>query len=337
MDPALPKAIRICHLYPRLFSVAGDRGNLIALTKRCAWRGIRTSVTEADVGVSADFRQFDLILVHGGQDCEMKVAARDLETKAGSLREAIEGGTVVLAVCAGYQLLGTYYAPVDGRPITGLGVLNAVTEGGSTRFMSHIAVTCDLGQWGQRLLVGFENHSGRTYLGPGTDPLGRVIAGSGNNGEDGTEGARYRDVYATYLHGPVLPKNPWLTDHLISRALMHRYQDAGALDWLVPLNDQTEAEAHAAALGMARRPSPARPAILKMLRLGVARRPSPARRRAGPRPAGADAAAAGDVPAAGEVPAAGGVPAAGEVPAAGGVQAARNTQPASEGMAWTSH
>jgi len=215
MDHAGPMTIRICHLYPSLLSVAGDRGNLLALTRRCAWRGIGTSVDEADVGVTPDFSKFDLILLHGGQDCEMRVAARDLGAKAGSLREAIEDGAVVLAVCAGYQLLAKYYAPVDGEPITGIGVLDAVTEGGGTRFMSHIAVGCDLGQGKQRTLVGFENHSGRTYLGPGADPLGRVIAGSGNNGEDGTEGARYREVYATYLHGPVLPKNPWLTDHLI--------------------------------------------------------------------------------------------------------------------------
>lgn len=255
MEHAGPMSIRICHLYPRLLSVAGDRGNLFALTRRCAWRGIRSSVTEADVGVVPDFTEFDLILLHGGQDCEMRVAARDLAMKAGSLREAIEAGAVVLAVCAGYQLLGKYYAPASAPPITGIGVLDAVTEGGSTRFMSHIAVACDLGHGGPRRLVGFENHSGRTYLGPGAGPLGQVIAGSGNNGEDGTEGARYREVYATYLHGPVLPKNPWLTDHLISRALQHRYRDAGTLDSLASLEDQAEAEAHAAALRLACRPA----------------------------------------------------------------------------------
>jgi CobQ-like glutamine amidotransferase family enzyme len=251
MEHAVPISIRICHLYPRLLSVAGDRGNLLALTRRCAWRGIRSTVTEADVGETPDFTEFDLILMHGGQDCEMRMAARDLEKKAGSLREAIEAGAVVLAVCAGYQLLGKYYAPADAPPVTGIGVLDAVTEGGSTRFMGHIAVACDLGQGEQRRLVGFENHSGRTHLGPGTDPLGRVIAGSGNNGEDGTEGARYREVYATYLHGPVLPKNPWLTDHLISMALLYRYRGAGTLDSLAPLEDQTESEAHAAALLLA--------------------------------------------------------------------------------------
>ena len=254
MEHAGPISIRICHLYPRLLSVAGDRGNLLALTRRCAWRGIRSTVTEADVGEVPDFNGFDLILLHGGQDCEMRAAARDLELKAGSLRDAIEGDAVVLAVCAGYQLLGKYYAPADAPPVAGIGVLDAVTEGGSTRLMGHIAVACDLGQGGQRRLVGFENHSGRTHLGPGARPLGRVIAGSGNNGEDGTEGARYREVYATYLHGPVLPKNPWLTDHLISRALLHRYRDAGTPDALEALEDQTETEAHTAALRLACRP-----------------------------------------------------------------------------------
>ena len=216
--------------------------------------------TEADVGEVPDFTESDLILVHGGQDCEMKVAARDLAMKAGSLREAIEADAVVLAVCAGYQLLGKYYAPVGEPPIAGIGALDAVTEGGSTRFMGHIAVACDLGPGGPHRFVGFENHSGRTYLGRGAKPLGRVIAGSGNNGEDGTEGARYREVYATYLHGPALPKNPWLTDHLISRALLHRYRDAETAGSLAPLQDQTEAQAHAAALRLACSPRAGQPA-----------------------------------------------------------------------------
>ena len=262
MEHAAPLTIRICHLYPRLLSVAGDRGNLLALTRRCTWRGIGSSVAEADVGETQDFTNFDLILLHGGQDCEMRVAADDLPAKAGSLRDAIEAGTVVLAVCAGYQLLGKYYAPVGAAPIPGIGVLDAVTEGGSSRSMSHIAVACDLGHGGkQACIVGYENHSGRTYLGPGARPLGRVIAGAGNNGEDGTEGARYREVYATYLHGPVLPKNPWFTDHLISRALLHRYQDVGTPASLAPLEDQAEAEAHAAALRLTSQPAGRRRAV----------------------------------------------------------------------------
>jgi lipid II isoglutaminyl synthase (glutamine-hydrolysing) len=255
VEHAAPLTVRICHLYPKLFSVAGDRGNLRALISRLAWRGIGSSVTEADVGVIPDFTQADLILLHGGQDTEMRVAAGDLGAKAGPLREAIEGGAVVLAVCAGYQLLGKYYAPADAPPIAGIGVLDAVTEGGSTRFIGHIAVTCDLGGGRQHSLVGFENHSGRTRLGAGVTPLGRVTTGSGNNGEDGTEGARYREVYATYLHGPVLPKNPWLTDHLIARALLHHYGGNWTPDSLGCLVDETESEAHAAALRLASRPA----------------------------------------------------------------------------------
>jgi lipid II isoglutaminyl synthase (glutamine-hydrolysing) len=244
--------VRICHLYPRLLSVAGDRGNLFALMQRCAWRGIRCSVTEADVDEVPDFTQSDLILLHGGQDREMTAAAEDLAAKAGPLREAIEGDAVVLAVCAGYQLLGRYYAPAAGSPIPGLDVLDAVTEGGRTRFIGHVAAECDLGTGELHQLTGFENHSGRTYLGGGARPLATVRAGAGNNGEDGTEGARYREVYATYLHGPVLPKNPWLADHLLSRALAHRYQDVGPL---APLADQAERRANAAELRLARRPA----------------------------------------------------------------------------------
>ena len=260
MEHAAPMAIRICHLYPRLLSVAGDRGNLLALTRRCAWRGIGTSVTEADVGVNPDFTEFDLILLHGGQDCEMRVAARRPRDES---RIPPRGDRGWCRGPGGVRRLPTP-RPSTTPPSTaprsqGIGVLDAVTEGGGTRFMSHIAVACDLGQGRQRTLVGFENHSGRTYLGPGADPLGRVIAGSGNNGADGTEGARYREVYATYLHGPLLPKNPWLTDHLISRALQHRYRDAGAPDSLAALEDQTETEAHTAALRLAFRPA-ARPA-----------------------------------------------------------------------------
>jgi CobQ-like glutamine amidotransferase family enzyme len=249
MTPAM--TVDICYLYPRLLSVAGDRGNLLALIQRCAWRGIGYRVTEADVGVVPDFTKSDLILVHGGQDLEMTEAARDLAAKAGPLREAIEADAVVLAVCAGYQLLGRYYAPADGPPIQGLGVLDAVTEGDHARFIGHAAVRCELGSGRQHELAGFENHSGRTYLGSGAKPLGHMLAGAGNNGQDGTEGARYREVYATYLHGPVLPKNPWLADHLLARALAHRYRDFGPL---APLTDHAEEQAHAAALRLARRP-----------------------------------------------------------------------------------
>ena len=243
-----PMTLRICHLYPTLLSIAGDRGNLMAIQKRCEWRGMRTSVTEVGVGQQADFTQYDLVLFHGGQDKEMDVAARDLADKAASLRDAVEQDVVVLAVCAGYQLLGHYYQPFKGPRLEGVGAVDLYTQGGGTRFMNHIAVECDFAPGGPRTLVGFENHSGRTYLGPGAQPLGTLIAGSGNNGEDGGEGARYRQVYGTYLHGPVLPKNPWLTDHLTWMGLRHRY---GEIAPLATLPDGAEERAHAVALKMA--------------------------------------------------------------------------------------
>jgi lipid II isoglutaminyl synthase (glutamine-hydrolysing) len=270
--------IRICHLYPRLLSVAGDRGNLFAFVQRCDWRGIRYSVTEADVGEISGLAQADLILLHGGQDQEMIAAASDLAAKSGPLREAIETDAVVLAVCAGYQLLGNYYQPPAGPRIEGVGVLDVVTESGPTRFIGHVAAECDLGSGRGGQLTGFENHSGRSYLGSGVEPLGRVLAGAGNNGEDGTEGARYRQVYATYLHGPVLPKNPWLTDHLLASAIARRHPDFGPL---APLPDQTEEQAHGAALRLARRRfARYRGAVSVRSRIGRPARP-PARAQAG--------------------------------------------------------
>jgi lipid II isoglutaminyl synthase (glutamine-hydrolysing) len=236
--------LRICHLYPSLLSVAGDRGNLFAIQRRCEWRGIGTEVTEVEVGWHPDFTKYDLILFHGGQDKEMDVAARDLAGKGKSLCEAVESDVVTLAVCAGYQLLGHYYEPFKGPRLEGIGALDLYTKGGRKRFMNHIAVESDL-DGEHNVLVGFENHSGQTFLGPSVKPLGKVLAGGGNNGEDGYEGAIYRQVYATYLHGPVLPKNPWFTDHLIWQGLRHRYGDVPPL---APLRDNAEERAHQAAL-----------------------------------------------------------------------------------------
>jgi hypothetical protein len=245
-----PLTLRICHLYPTLLSIAGDRGNLFAIQRRCEWRGFATEVTEVGVGQSTDFTQYDLILFHGGQDKEMDVAARDLVDKAASLRDAVEANVAVLAVCAGYQLLGHYYQPFTGPRLEGVGALDLRTEGGNSRFMNHIVIECDFAEGGPQTLVGFENHSGRTYLGPKAEPLGRVVAGSGNNGEDGGEGGRYRQVYGTYLHGPILPKNPWFTDHLIRAGLRHRYAEVAPL---AALPDGAEERAHSAAMQLAMR------------------------------------------------------------------------------------
>ncbi len=240
--------LRICHLYPRLLNVAGDRGNLIAIERRCSWRGIRTAVTDVGPGQEHDLTGCDLILFHGGQDKEMDVVAEDLRRHHQALRAAAKEDVVILGICAGYQLLGHYYQPSRAPRLEGVGALDVVTEAGATRFMNHISLRCDFPGQPTHTMVGFENHSGRTFLGSKARALGTVLAGSGNNGEDGFEGARQRQVYGTYLHGPLLPKNPWFTDHLIWQGLRHRYGEIAELD---PLDNDSEDAAHQAALELA--------------------------------------------------------------------------------------
>lgn len=239
--------LKIGHLYPTLMSVAADRGNLYSIQKRCQWRGIATEVEQIFVRQTPDFTNYDLILFHGGADREMELASKDIQAKGPSLREAAEANVVILSVCAGYQLLGHYYKPFQGPQLPGIGVLDLHTEGGATRFMTHMALECQFPETGLKILVGYENHSGRTYLGEKAQPLGKVLAGWGNNGKDNCEGAMYKNVFGTYMHGPVLPKNPWFTDILIQRALERRY---GHVE-LKPLDDSTEIAAHDAALKLA--------------------------------------------------------------------------------------
>ncbi len=241
--------IRIAHLYPSLLNVAGDGGNLAAIERRCAWRGIRTEVAPVEVGETPDMTGFDIILFHGGQDVEMAVAAADLAGKTPSLRAAADAGVTIFAVCAGLQLLGHRYIPSAGDAMEGAGILDLETRGGAQRFMQHAACEVTLGGR-KETVVGFENHSGLTELGSGVRPFGRVIAGAGNNGRDGTEGAIRDNVLATYLHGPVLPKNPWLTDQLIRIALE---RSAGGPVELAPLDDELERRAHHVALAKALR------------------------------------------------------------------------------------
>lgn len=236
--------LKIGHLYPTLMSVAADRGNLFSIQKRCQWRGIATEVEHIYVKQTPDFTKYDLILFHGGADREMEIASEDIQGKAPSLREAAEAGIVFLSICAGYQLLGHYYKPFQGPELKGVGLLDLYTEGSDTRYMTHMVLECDFAETGLKTLVGYENHSGRTYLGSQARPLGKVLAGWGNNGKDGFEGAMYKNVFGTYQHGPVLPKNPWFTDLLIRRALERRY---GKVE-LAPLDDTTENAAHNAAL-----------------------------------------------------------------------------------------
>ena len=244
------KPLRIAHLYPSLLNVAGDGGNLIAIQRRAQWRGIPVEVVAVEKSETPDFRAFDIVLFHGGQDVEMAVAAEDFARKAPSLRDAVADGVVVFAVCAGLQLLGHRYISNAGEEMLGAGILDLETRGGPQRFMQHAA--CEVTIDGvTETVVGFENHSGLTELGPGCEAFGRVIAGAGNNGRNGLEGARSGNVFATYLHGPCLPKNPWLADQLIRIAVGRAEGVPASRVVLAPLNDELERRAHDVALAKA--------------------------------------------------------------------------------------
>lgn len=238
--------LAICHLYPELMNLYGDRGNLITLVRRCQWRDIAADVSSAGLGDTADFKSFDLIFMGGGQDKEQRLIGDDLRVLKGrALNEAVGDGVVFLAICGGYQLLGRFYETGDGHRIPGAGILDLETRAGRRRMIGNVIVNSSLAGDRPRTLVGFENHAGRTYLGPEVRPLGRVCLGHGNNGVDGGEGAIFRGVVGTYLHGSVLPKNPWLADWLIHLALRRRY---GSQMTLVALDDGLEEMAHAAAV-----------------------------------------------------------------------------------------
>ncbi|MEW6423712.1 MAG: glutamine amidotransferase [Bacillota bacterium] len=230
--------LHICHLYPDLLNLYGDRGNVLAFAARCRWRGIPVTIHRVHQGEQVNLARMDFLFLGGGSDREQNLMTKDLSKRIAALREAIEDGLVVLAICGGYQLLGHYYRTREGQIIPGLGLLDFYTEAGPRRLIGNIAVELTLN--GKVFKVtGFENHAGRTYLGKAA-PLGRVLAGYGNNGEDGLEGARYKNVFCSYLHGPLLPKNPPLTDYLIATALKRR----GLPFLLDPLDDRLEEAAN---------------------------------------------------------------------------------------------
>ena len=218
--------LHLAHLYAAEMNVYGDRGNVIALRQRCAWRGIDLCITPIAPGDQHDWSHFDLAFFGGGQDSGQALVATDLLERQGpGLRTAIEDGLTLLAICGGYQLLGHYFLTHTGDRLPGLGLLDIYTIAGKQRMIGNIVVESELA--GTRVqLVGFENHSGHTYHGPGVRSLGRVLVGYGDNGEDRVGGAIYRNVYGCYLHGSLLPKNPQFTDHLISLALQRRYGSA---------------------------------------------------------------------------------------------------------------
>jgi len=212
--------LRIAHLYAEEMNIYGDRGNILSLQKRTQWRGIQVEIRAIGRGPAPNLSDIDLIFWGGGQDRDQELVFTDAAAhKVEAIREAIAGGAVVLAVCGGYQLLGEYYVTADGKKLPGLSLVELHTVPGPKRNIGNIVIeTSGLGLQPQTL-VGFENHSGKTYLGPGLTPLGRVLHGAGNNGEDGTEGVAAGNVFGTYLHGSLLPKNPHFADLLIERAL----------------------------------------------------------------------------------------------------------------------
>jgi CobQ-like glutamine amidotransferase family enzyme len=232
-------ALRICALYPDLMNIYADRGNLLLLEQRCAWRGIGFAVTAAGLGESIDPEAHDLFYLGGGQDRDQALCAEDLvATKRDALHAAAARGAVVLGVCGGYQLLGSSYVLGDAElPGVGLVDLRTVREDGP-RLIGNVAIEVAT-EDGPRVLAGFENHGGRTYLGADEQPLGRVLRGHGNTGSSGAEGVRRGNVIGTYLHGPLLPKNAWFADWLIRTAL--------GLEDLAPLDDRFEDAAHASA------------------------------------------------------------------------------------------
>ncbi|MDX6626543.1 MAG: hypothetical protein QOE56_1532 [Solirubrobacterales bacterium] len=236
--------LRIQSLYPEQMNIYADRGNILFLQRRCEWRGIGFSYAAAGPGDRVEPAGHDLFYIGGGQDRDQKMVAADMvESKRADLAAAVESGAVLLAVCGGYQLLGHSYQ-LDQEKLPGLGLadLETVREPGP-RLIGNIAIEVDLGT-GPQLLAGFENHGGRTYLGAGVQPLGKVRKGHGNNGGDGLEGVRRHNLVGTYMHGPLLPKNAWLADHLIALALQRRY---GRRPELEPLDDAFEAAAHESA------------------------------------------------------------------------------------------
>ncbi len=242
--------IRVGHLYPDYLNIYADRGNIAVLTGRAAWRGLELEVTPIGIGETPRPGAYDLLYVGGGQDREQALIAPDIAGKGAALREAVDTGAAVLAVCGGYQLLGRFYRDRYGAELPGAAVLPLHTVAGERRMIGDVLLECELEAGERRTLAGFENHAGRTLLDEDAEPLGRVLAGFGNDGSSGFEGCRLGRALGTYLHGPLLPRNPWLADWILAQAAAHR--TGGDPPDFEPLRDDLEAEAHAVAAGRAR-------------------------------------------------------------------------------------
>jgi CobQ-like glutamine amidotransferase family enzyme len=234
--------IVVGHLYPDYLNIYADRGNIAVLARRAEWRGHELDVRTVSVGESVRPGEHDLLYVGGGQDREQALVAEDLGAKAQGIREAVTAGAALLAVCGGYQLLGRSYRDLSGLDLPGIGLFPLETVAGERRMIGDVLLECELEPGVRRTLAGFENHAGRTFLDEGAKPLGRVVAGFGNDGESGWEGCRLGRAVGTYLHGPLLPRNPWFADWLLAQALAHRLGEPPELE---PLPDELERQAHA--------------------------------------------------------------------------------------------
>ena len=242
--------IVVGHLFPDYLNIYADRGNIAVLTQRAAWRGHALEVQPLGAGSVIQAGEHDLFYVGGGQDREQELIAPALAALGPALQKAVAGGAAALAVCGGYQLFGRFYRDQRGDELPGVGLLPLHTVAGERRMIGDVLLECELEPGERRTLAGFENHAGRTYLDDGAEPLGRVLAGFGNDGESAHEGCRAGRVVGTYLHGPLLPRNPWLADWLLAQALAHRTGDSPPQ--LEPLSDDLEAEAHGVSAERAR-------------------------------------------------------------------------------------
>jgi lipid II isoglutaminyl synthase (glutamine-hydrolysing) len=238
--------IRVSHLYPDYLNIYADRGNIAVLARRAAWRRHELEVRAITVGDAIRPGDFDLLYVGGGQDREQALVANDLAAKREAVIAAVEGGAAVLAVCGGYQLLGRSYRDFHGVDLPGVGLFPLETVAGERRMIGDVLLECELEPRSRRTLAGFENHAGRTLLDAGAEPLGRVISGFGNDGESGFEGCRVGRAVGTYLHGPLLPRNPWFADWVLAQALAHA--TGGEAPALEPLDDELETQAHAVSM-----------------------------------------------------------------------------------------
>ncbi len=232
----MSRSLAICHLFPELLNLYGDGGNILTLAKRLEWRGIEARIREVRVGDVPSFSDADIVFIGGGSDREQRIVCEKLLAQKAELKAYTEDGGALLAVCGGYQLLGHSYV-MGEETLEGLSLVDLYTDRGSPRLIGNIAIESDVSP---QPIVGYENHGGRTHLGPGVTPLGRVAFGHGNDGESGSEGCLEKSIVGTYIHGPLLPKNPGVADWVIARALERRY---GSAD-LEPLDDEEELAAN---------------------------------------------------------------------------------------------